>query len=173
MSREAAATQGPGPLHITALGDREILMTRDFEAPRALVFEAWTRPELLERWLLGPPGWTMPVCEVDLRVGGAYRYLWRKGGTEMGVSGVYREIVVPERIVCTETFDEAWYAGEALCTVELVERGDRTTLRQTVRYESREARDGVLKSPMESGVAASYERLDEVLASSARDRRYS
>jgi len=152
-------------LKITARGDREIVMTRVFDAPRHLVFEAFTKPELLKRWLLGPPGWSMPVCEIDLRVGGRYRYVWRNAkGTEMGMGGVYREIVVPERIVATEKFDEAWYPGEALGTVVLVEQSGKTTLTQTLLYESREARDGVLKSPMESGVAASYDRLAEVLA---------
>src|SRR5690606_13837593 len=105
----------PGTLKITAQGEREIVMTRVFEAPRHLVFDAFTKPELLKRWLLGPDGWTMPVCEVDLRVGGAYRFVWRgRDGTEMGVRGVYREVVPPERIVHTETFDQAWYPGEAL-----------------------------------------------------------
>lgn len=153
-------------LKITARGDREIVMTRGFDAPRHLVFDAWTKPELLKRWLLGPPGWSMPVCEIDLRVGGAYRYVWRRDsdGTEMGMGGVYREIVPPERLVATEKFDEAWYPGEAVSTVALTEQGGKTTLTNTVLYDSREARDGVLKSPMESGVAASYDRLDEVLA---------
>jgi uncharacterized protein YndB with AHSA1/START domain len=157
-------------LRVTARGEREIVITREFEAPRALVFEAWTRPELLKRWLLGPPGWSMPVCEIDLRIGGAYRYVWRKGDTHMGVSGVYREIVMPERIVCTESFDDAWYAGEALCTIELAEREGRTTLTQTMRYESRQTRDEVLKSPMEGGIAASYDRLAEVLATAVGER---
>jgi uncharacterized protein YndB with AHSA1/START domain len=100
-------------------------------------------------------------------VGGKYRYVWRhdRDGNEMGMGGLYREIVAPERIVHTERFDEAWYPGEALNTLVLVEKGGRTTLTQTVRYESREARDAVLKSGMESGVAASYERLADLLAS--------
>jgi uncharacterized protein YndB with AHSA1/START domain len=131
------------------------------------VFDAHTKPELIKRWLLGPPGWSMPVCEIDLRVGGTYRYVWRhdRNGNEMGMGGLYREIVAPQRIVHTERFDEAWYPGEALNTLVLVEKGGRTTLTQTVRYESREARDAVLKSGMESGVAASYERLADLLAS--------
>jgi uncharacterized protein YndB with AHSA1/START domain len=157
----------PGNLKLTTRGDREIVMTRDFAAPRALVFDAFTQPALVKQWLLGPPGWTMPVCEIDLRVGGAYRYVWRNtaGGSEMGMGGLYREIVAPERIVATEKFDQAWYAGEAVGTLVLVEQGGKTTLTQTVAYESREARDAVLKSGMEKGVAASYDRLAELLAS--------
>lgn len=159
-----------GTLKLTTSGDREIVMTRDFDAPRQLVFDAWTKPELVRRWLLGPEGWTMPVCEIDLRVGGAYRYLWRhlQNGAEMGMGGVFREITAPERLVATERFDQSWYPGEAVSTLMLVEQSGRTTLTQTVRYESREARDVVLKSPMEQGVAASYDRLEELLASSAR-----
>src|SRR5205814_4345631 len=115
-------------------------------------------------WLLGPPGWSMPVCEIDLRVGGKYRYVWRQesDGTEMGMGGVYREIVVPERLVTTERFDEAWYPGEAVGTLVLVEQRGRTTVTQTMRYESREARDAVLKSGMEKGEAASDGRLGDV-----------
>lgn len=153
-------------LQVTTQGDREIVMTRVFDAPRVLVFDAFTKPELVRRWLLGPPGWEMPVCEIDLRVGGRYRYVWRHAnGSQMGMGGMYREIVKPGRIVATEKFDESWYPGEALGTVVLVEQGGRTTVTQTVLYESREARDVVLKSPMESGVAASYDRMAELLAS--------
>jgi uncharacterized protein YndB with AHSA1/START domain len=155
-------------LQLTTRGDREIVMTRAFDAPRTLVWEAFTKPELVRQWLLGPPGWTMPVCEIDLRVGGRYRYLWRNSnGIEMGMSGVHREIVVPERIVATEKFDQSWYPGEALGTIVLVERDGRTTLTQTVLYESREAREVVLKSPMESGVAAGYDRLDQLVTAMA------
>lgn len=156
-----------GSLKVAANGERELVMTRAFDAPRRLVFEAYTKPELVRRWLLGPPGWSMPTCEIDLRVGGHYRYVWRRDsdGTTMGMGGIYREIVVPQRMVATEKFDEAWYPGEALCTIELVEHGGKTTLTQTMLYESRAARDAVLQSPMEQGVKASYDRLAEVLAS--------
>jgi uncharacterized protein YndB with AHSA1/START domain len=155
-----------GTLKVTTPSDREIVLTRVFDAPRKLVFDALTTPELVKRWLLGPPGWSMPVCEINLRVGGAYRYLWRNvDGSEMGMRGVYREVVPPERLVCTESFDIPWYPGEAVGTTVLVEQGGRTTMTVTMRYDSRETRDGILKSNMEKGVAASYDRLAELLAS--------
>ena len=154
-----------GTLKLTTRGDREIVMTRIFDAPRSLVFEAFSKPELVRQWLLGPPGWSMPVCEIDFRVGGRYRYVWRHAnGQEMGMGGVHREIVVPERIVATEKFDESWYPGEAVGTIVLVEQGGKTALTQTVLYESSEAREAVLKSPMEQGVTAGYDRLAELLA---------
>jgi uncharacterized protein YndB with AHSA1/START domain len=155
----------PGNLKLTTRGDREIVITRVFDAPRKLVFDAFTKPELVKQWLLGPDGWSMPVCEIDLKVGGKYRYVWRrdKEGTEMGMGGVYREIVAPERVVATEKFDQSWYPGEAVGTFVLVEQGGKTTLTQTILYESREARDGVLKSGMEKGVVASYDRLAKLL----------
>src|SRR6202453_5526167 len=116
--------------NITAHDDREIVVTRIFDAPRQLVFDAYTKPKLIQRWLLGPDGWSMPVCEIDLKVGGKYRYVWKSDsdGTEMGMGGVYREIVAPERLVCTEKFDEAWYPGEAGGTIVLSEDGSKTTL---------------------------------------------
>ena len=153
-----------GALKVTAHGDREIKMTRVFAAPRKLVFDAFTKPELVRRWLLGPDGWSMPVCEIDLRVGGSYRYVWRHAkGHEMGMGGVFREIVPPERIVSTEKFDEAWYPGDAVGTVTFLENSGKTTVTQTVQYQSAEARDAVLKSPMESGVEAGYQRLEDLL----------
>ena len=155
----------PGNLKLTTRGDREIVMARAFDAPRKLVFDAFTKPALVKQWLLGPDGWSMPVCEVDLKVGGKYRYVWRnEDGREMGMGGTYREIVRPERIVHTELFDEAWYAGESINTWTLTEKGDDTTLAVTMRYETRETRDGVLESGMESGVATSYDRLDDIFA---------
>lgn len=157
------------PLKVVAVGDREVVITRAFDAPRGLVFDAHTKPELVKRWLLGPPGWTMPVCEIDLRVGGRYRYVWRnQDGTEMGLGGVFRDIVRPERLVATERFDPSWYPGEALATTRFVEDNGQTTVTLTMQYESREVRDGVLRSPMAEGMAAGYDRLEELLASEMR-----
>jgi uncharacterized protein YndB with AHSA1/START domain len=155
-----------GNLKLMTQGDREIVMTRALDAPRRLVFDAFTKPELVEQWLLGP-GWSMPICEIDLRVGGVYRYVWRRDrdGSEMGMGGVYREIAAPERLVATEKFDQPWYPGEAVGTTVLVEQGGKTAITQTVLYQSQEARDAVLKSGMERGVAASYDRLADLLAS--------
>ena len=155
-----------GTLQVTTPSEREIAMTRVFDAPRRLIFDAHTKPELVRRWLLGPPGWTMPVCEIDLRVGGRYRWVWKKEktGDEMGIGGIYREVAAPERLVATERFDESWYPGEAVNTLVLVERGGRTTLTQTSLYESRAARDTALQSGMEKGVEVSYDRLAELLA---------
>lgn len=152
-------------LTITTPSDRELVMTREFAASRGMVFDALTKPELVQRWLLGPPGWTMPVCQIDLRVGGKYRYLWRNAdGREMGMGGTFKEIVRPSRIVSAELFDEDWTGGETLVTIELVERGGKTTVSTTVRYASREARDGAIQTGMAKGVEAGYERLDELLA---------
>ena len=155
-----------GTLKVTTPTDREIAMTRVFDAPRNLVFEAYTKPELLKRWLGVHGGWSWAVCEIDLRVGGAYRFVWRgPDGTEMGMGGVYREVAAPERIVATESFDQSWYPGDAVSTTVIIEQGGRTTLTITVRYQSQEARDAVLKSPMEKGMAAGFDKLAELLAS--------
>jgi uncharacterized protein YndB with AHSA1/START domain len=155
-----------GTVRITTPTDREIAMTRVFDAPRALVFEAYTKPELLKRWLGAFGGWSLAVCEVDLRIGGTYRYEWRKAnGINMGASGVYREVTPPERIVATERFDDEWYEGEAVATITFTERAGKTTLTHTMRYDSKQTRDAVLKSPMDTGVTASYDKLAELLAS--------
>src|SRR5205085_10803100 len=164
---EEEAMINTGNLKITTPSDREIAMTRVFDAPRQMVFDAHTKPELVKRWLGAFAGWTFDVCEIDFRVGGTYRYLWRNvNGSEMGMGGVYREIDAPARIVTTEKFDEAWYDGEAVGTLTLEEKDGRTTLTNTVLYQSKDVRDAVLKSPMEGGVAASYDALEKTLAAS-------
>src|SRR5687767_1299978 len=113
---------------VAAQGDRELVITREFNATRDLVLEAYTECKYLKRWLLGPEGWTMPGCEIDLKVGGKYRWVWRKekDGTEMGAGGEYREIERPAKLVATEKFDEAWYPGEAVSTVTFTENDGRT-----------------------------------------------
>jgi uncharacterized protein YndB with AHSA1/START domain len=159
-------------LKIEAHGDREVVMTRSFDAPRQLVWDALTKPELIKRWLGVFGDTTMAVCEVDLRVGGKYRYVWRRpNGWEMGMGGVFREIKKPERIVATEAFDQSWYPGGAVDTQTLVEKGGVTTLTTTVLYDTREARDAVMQSPMETGVAAGYDTLDNVLAQVAKGKK--
>jgi uncharacterized protein YndB with AHSA1/START domain len=151
-------------LKLAAQGEREIVMTRVFDAPRELVFEAWTTPDLLKRWLYGSEEWKLAFCEIDLKVDGALRFVWRHSdGREMGMGGVYREIVPPQRLVFTELFDEDWTGGVSLVTTVLAEQAGKTTMTQTVRYSSLAARDGVLKTPMEQGIAQSYDRLAALL----------
>ena len=160
-----------GTLKVTTPGDRDIEMTRVFDAPRKLVYEAMTRPELLRRWFSGPPGWTLKVREIDLRVGGSYRYVWAGDGIEMGMGGVYLEIDPPGRVVTTEKFDTSWYPGEAVGTMTLAEVGGKTTLTLRVRYESSEAREAVLKTPMAEGVSAGYDKLAEFLVTLAEEMK--
>jgi len=157
-----------GTLKVAAHSDREIKITRSFNAPRQLVWDAHTKPELLKKWLFGPDGWSLAVCNIDLRVGGRFRYVWRnQGGHEMAMGGEYREIKPPEKIVSTEEFDDPWYPGVGVGTLVLTEKDGKTTLTQTVQYESKEARDAVLKSPMEQGLAMGYDRLDKLVTTQA------
>ena len=150
-------------LVVKAKSDREVEMTRAFDAPRRLVFDAHTKPELVRRWLLGPPGWSMPVCEIDLRVGGKYRYVWSGPNFQMGMGGEYREVKAPERLVSTERYDESWYPVGAVGTMVLSEKGGVTTVTTTMRYDTKEARDAVMKSPMEQGMAFGYDTLEKLL----------
>ena len=153
-----------GRLSITTPSDREIAMIREFDAPRELVFEAYTTPALLKRWLGVQDRWVMAVCEIDLRPGGKYRYVWRgPDQMEMGMGGTFKEVKAPERIVATEKFDESWYPGEAETTLTLVETNGRTTLTLTVRYESMAARDGVLQTGAIEGVAMGFDTLARLL----------
>jgi len=156
------------PLQITTPSDREVAMTRVFDAPRRLVFEAWTRPDLVKRWLGVRGGWSLAVCEIDLEVGGRYRYVWQgPQGQEMGMGGVFKEIMPPERLVVTEKFDESWYPGEAINTTVLTEHAGKTTMTLTMRYASKEARDAVLATPMATGMSESFDTLAGVLATLA------
>jgi uncharacterized protein YndB with AHSA1/START domain len=147
-------------------GDREIVVTRTFNAPRDLVFDAFTKPELVKRWMLGPEGWSMPVCNIDLRVGGKGRYEWANAERQSGMAltAEFLEIVPPERIVHTELFDQDWTGGKTVITTTFTERAGKTTMTMTIVYPSAEARDSVLKSGMEQGMAMSYDRLDSILA---------
>lgn len=147
-----------GSTTFTTPSDREILMTRVFDAPRPLVWEACTNPEHLPHWMLGPEGWTMPVCELDLKPGGAWHFVWRKDdGTEMEMRGEYREIAAPERLVHTESWGDDW--PETLNTLVLTEADGRTTMTATMLYPSKEARDAALGTGMTDGATTSYDRL--------------
>ena len=157
-----------GPLQITTPSDREIGITRSFDAPRMMVWDAYTRPELVQRWLGQMPGWSWAVCEMDVRVGGRYHWAWRgPDGAEMAVGGEYREVVPSERLVSTEKYDPAWYEGEAVGTVEFRDAERRTVLVTTLRYASKAVRDAVLQSPATQGMEMGYAMLDELLASTS------
>jgi uncharacterized protein YndB with AHSA1/START domain len=139
--------------------DTELVTIRAFDAPRELLWEAWTSSEHLPNWLLGPEGWTMPVCESDLREGGAWRFVWRQeDGTEMGMSGEYREISPPERLVSTQSWGGEW--PETLNTLVFAEDGERTIVTQTILYPSLEARDAAIATGMQKGMDAGFDRLD-------------
>jgi uncharacterized protein YndB with AHSA1/START domain len=146
----------------TMPSDREVAATRVFDAPRELVWKAHTVPEHVSRWLLGPEGWTMPVCEIDLRPGGEWHFVWRRAdGSEMGMRGVYKEIVAPERIVNTERWGAEW--PETTNTTVFTEREGKTTLVCTVRWPSKEDRDKAMGTGMNDGWTTSYERLADYL----------
>lgn len=144
--------------------DREIVITRVVDAPRRLVFEAMSNPKHVPRWLTGPDGWTMPVCEIDLRPGGVWRYVYRKNdGSEMTLQGSYREVVPPERVVATESWGPEW--PETVNTTVLTEAGGQTTITMTIRYPSQEARDAALRTGMKEGMDQGFAKLDALLAS--------
>ncbi len=151
-----------GILHISTPTDRAVVLTREFAAPRRLVFDALTRPELLKRWMEAP-GRAFEVCEIDLKVGGAYHFVWRgRGKKDVGMRGVYRAIVPGERIDTTEEWDD-WDAGETLATTTLAEQGDKTILTIVSLFPSKEVRDTVLKSGLEKGATENYDKLAELL----------
>jgi uncharacterized protein YndB with AHSA1/START domain len=151
---------------LTTPSDLEVVITRTFDAPRRLVFDAWTRPEHVPRWMLGPEGWSMPVCEIDLRPGGGWHFVWRKSdGTEMGMRGQYREVVPPERLVHTESWGPEW--PETVNTLVLTEEEGRTTAVLTLLYPTRKDRDAALATGMKEGMDVSYERLAAYLETMA------
>jgi uncharacterized protein YndB with AHSA1/START domain len=149
-------------LKVTMPSEREIRVTRAFQAPPHLVFDCHTNPELVRKWLLGPPGWSMPVCEIDLRAGGRYHYQWRNDetGVAFGVHGEFREIHAPERIVNIETMDGV--PGQTVCTSTFAGSDGETIFTLTLLFESQELRDRALESGMIDGMSMSYDRLDEV-----------
>lgn len=155
---------------VTLPSDSEVQVTRSFHAPRALVFRAFTEPDLVRRWMLGPPGWSMPVCEMDVRAGGAYRWRWRSDadGSEFGFAGTFREVRHGEKLVHTEGYDPGDVGGgfpgkEALVTVSFAEHGGITTVTSLIDFGSKESRDAAVATGMTSGMEQSYQLLDRLL----------
>lgn len=147
----------------TMPSDREIEMVRFFDAPRQMVFDAWTKAEHVPNWMLGPPGWTMPVCEIDLRPGGRWHFVWRRAdGTEMSMDGIYKEIVPPSRLVSTERWGPEW--PETINTLTLTEENGKTRMLSRILYPSQEARDAASRTGMTDGATTSFDRLAEYLA---------
>jgi len=142
--------------------DRGLVAMRGVEASRKMVWDIWTKPEHVPNWMTGPEGWTMPVCEMDLRPGGKWRFVWRQAdGSEMEMNGVYKEVTPPERLVNTENWGGEY--PETLNTLVLTERAGKTTMTSTVLYPSKEARDNALGTGMKEGWSMSYDRLEEYL----------
>ncbi len=163
-------------LAVTTPSDIEIVMTRQFRAPRRYVWDAMTKPEWLRRWMFSPEGWTMTECTMDVRVGGKYRWAWSgpDGKELLVIWGEHREVTPPHRIVHTERMEMGGGCGggggdanptwELLATLELTEQGDMTLLTMTLKFPSKEARDGALATGMEQGVGVGYQKLDGLLA---------
>jgi uncharacterized protein YndB with AHSA1/START domain len=150
--------------HVTTPSDQEIGLTRLFNAPRQLVFDAMTQPEHVRQWWgrLGE-GYSVPICEIDLRVGGRWRFVNRHPKGEAVFYGEYREITPPSRLVFTEIFAD-YPDSVSVVTTEYTEENGKTRLKATVRYPSREVRDMVIASGMSRGAAISYDRLEDLLA---------
>ncbi|HEX2881475.1 MAG TPA: SRPBCC family protein [Polyangiaceae bacterium] len=163
------------PLQVTLPSDREVRVTRSFKAPRELVWDAHTKPELVKKWMLGPPGWSMPVCEMDVRVGGKYRWRWRndEDGKEFGFFGEFRVVERPSQVAHAEYYDPgdiggAMPTGEpAIISNELSEAGGVTTMVVTMLFASKEARDGAVSTGMTDGMEMGYQRLDEMFNAKA------
>jgi uncharacterized protein YndB with AHSA1/START domain len=159
-----AVTTHSGKATVTLPADDQILITREFDAPKHLVYKAWTTPELVKRWWSGHRG-EVTLAEIDLRVGGTWRYVMiAHGELEVGFHGEYREIVPNERIVSTEVY-EGMPGAEALDTLTFTEADGRTTLTILVQHASREHRDGHVNSGMEGGMQEAMDRLEEVAQS--------
>jgi uncharacterized protein YndB with AHSA1/START domain len=162
--------KNPG-LQVATPTDTTIVMTRSFRAPRKLVWDAMTKPELIRKWIFAPPGWTMTVCEGEPRVGGTYRWAWNDehGKPALAIHGDIREVVEPQRLTHTEVMEmgECGPLGELLATIELSEDGEQTHMRMTLSFASKEARDGALASGMAQGMEAGYGALDGLLATGA------
>lgn len=153
------------PMTVAMPSDREIAVTRVFDAPRTRIFECWTTPDLVKQWLTGPPGWSFETCTVDLQPRGQYRFVWKdQNGNTLGLTGMFLSIVPPGRLVSTEKFDQDWTGGETRVTTVFAETDGRTTLQQTIQFSSQAARDAAASGGMTQGMEMGFERLAQFLA---------
>jgi len=151
-------------LQINQPSELEVEVVRSFAAPRELVFRAYTEPELLQQWMRGPDGWSLPVCEVDLRVGGGYRQVWRKPGVpDMGLTGRYLEVTPPQKLVASEEFEEDWTGGATTVSTSFADRAGSTVVTTLIRYSSKEARDAAARTGMTDGMEGGFQRLEALL----------
>ena len=165
----------PSTAQVSMPSDHQVSVSRSFQAPRDLVYQAYTDPQLFRRWCGALPGWTMPVCEMDVRVGGKFRWAWRseEDGQQFGFHGEYRKVEAPGRIVHTEVYDPGTVggsmteSGEAVIDVSFKERDGVTTVVTVMDYGSKEARDAAVATGMTDGMEQSYQLLDELLAENA------
>lgn len=169
---EQTMETGTEKAQVTLPSDREVKVVRSFRAPRALVYRTFTEPPLVKRWMLGPPGWSMPVCEMDVRVGGKYTWRWRSNedGKEFGFFGVFREVDAPTLLVHTETFDPGDVGGEmgeCLVTVDFTELAGITKVTTRIDFGSKATRDAAVATGMTDGMELSYQRLDQIFAEPA------
>lgn len=164
----------PAPAQVTLPSDREVRVTRQFNAPRQLVFDAHTKSELVRKWQVGYSGWDMPVCDMDPRVGGKFRWVWKNqaDGKQFGFFGTFTEVKSPSRVVYEQFYDPGevgnWGSmpvdDPCIVSLDLSEQGGVTTLVCTIKYVSKEARDGAVETGMTDGMEFSYARLDGVIA---------
>lgn len=158
---------------VTTPSDLEIVLTRMFDAPKKMVWRTLAEPALIRRWLLGPPGWEMTLCDNDFQEGGRFRWEWiGPDQAQLALFGEYKEITPFDRIVRTESFEIGCepQAGQQLAAISFEESDGKTTLKMTLTYPSKEARDATIASGMDKGVSAGYARLDEVLAEIATEQ---
>ena len=153
-------------VEVTTPSDSEIVVSRDFDAPRSLVYLAFTKSELVKRWLLGPPGWTMPVCDIELRVGGKYHYRWRSdaGDHEFGVVGTFDKIDPEIRLNTTESMDGAPHHNKALIETSFTDLGSKTRVVYVMDFGTKAARDAAAATGMTDGMETSFKLLDQLLA---------
>ena len=163
------------PIEVTQPSDRQVQVVRTFKAPRQLVWDAHTKPELMQKWCYGYDGWTLPICEMDVREGGKYRWRWRsdKDGSEFGFFGTFSEVTAPSKLAHDQYFDpgDVDYTtpvgDPCLITLELNEAGGVTTLTNTMTFVSKEARDQALATGMTDGMEVGYIRIDDMFKRAA------